>query len=92
VKHITPPVDVPVYNCLALVAPRNCAGLVVTRAANLSNLTTEGASEREALQKLVTAFKQELAAHHAQGTAIPWLDPPLAAAPGEQQRWLAVHL
>ena len=84
--------DVPVYNCLVLVAPRNAAGLVVARAANLAGLSAEGSSEREALQKLVPAFKAALAAYHAGGEPIPWLDPPHAPEPGEQQRWIAVHL
>lgn len=92
VRHVSPPQDVPVYNCLVLVAPRNEAGTIVARAANLAGLCAEGQSERETLQKLVPAFKAALAAFREQGEAIPWLDPPDAPQPGETQRWIAVHL
>lgn len=92
VRHVSPPESVPVFNCLVLVAPRNEAGLVVARAANLAGFSAEGKSEREALQKFVPAFKTALAAFVAKGEPIPWLDPPEAPRPGEQQRWIAVHL
>ena len=92
VRHISPPVEVPVFNCLVLVAPRNAAGNVVARAANLEGFSAEAPTEREALQKLVPAFKAKLAEHHASGEPIPWLDPPHPPAAGEQQRWIAVHL
>lgn len=87
-----PSADVPVYNCLVLVAPRNSVGLVVVRAANLAGLSAAGKTEREALQALVPAFKAALAAFHERGEPIPWLDPPESPQPGDQQRWIAVHL
>src|SRR5688500_19026143 len=92
VRYVSPPESVPVFNCLVLVAPRNSAGVVVVRAANLAGLCAEAPSEREALQKLVPAFKATLAEYHASGEPIPWLDPPQTPATGEQQRWIAVHL
>lgn len=91
-RHVSPPESVPVFNCLVHVAPRNGAGLVVARAANLAGLSAEGKTEREALQKLVPAFKSALAAFVERGEAIPWLNPPESPQPGEQQRWIAVHL
>jgi hypothetical protein len=92
VRHVSPPESVPVFNCLVLVAPRNAASMIVARAANLAGLSAEAPTEREALQKLVAAFKAMLAEHQASGQQIPWLDPPQAPAPDEQQRWIAVHL
>jgi hypothetical protein len=92
VRHVSPPESVPVFNCLVLVAPRNAAGNIVARAANLADISSEAPTEREALQKLVPAFKARLAEFHASGEPIPWLDPPHPPAAGEQQRWIAVHL
>lgn len=92
VKAIGPPTSVPVYNCLALVSPRGSDGLVHARAANLSDLRTSGASEREALQHLVGAFKIIVAQCLAEGREVPLLKEPHAPQSGEQQRFIAVHL
>lgn len=92
VRHVSPPVEVPVYNCLALVTPRNAEGLVTARAANLAGVTAEGKSEREALAGLVAAFKGAVSAHRENGRPIPWAEPPEEPQPGDQQRFIAVHL
>lgn len=92
VKSIGPPVGVPVYNCIALVSPRNADGVVCVRAANLSDLKTTGASEREALQHLVGAFKIIVSQAAAEGRPVPLLAEPHPARPDEQQRFIAVHL
>lgn len=92
VRPISPPVEVPVFNCLVLVAPRNAAGMVVARAANLAGLSAEGKTEREALQKLVASFKSTLTTCRESGQSISWIDPPVVPEPFEQQRWIAVHL
>lgn len=82
----------PVYNCQALVAAKNSAGIVVARAANLPEATGQGASEREALQGLVTAFKAAVSRYAASGETIPWRNPPTPPQPNETLRWIAVHL
>lgn len=92
VRKISPPLDVPVYNCHAYVAPRNAQGEVVARAANLANVTGCGNSEREALQKLIESFKATIVRHVAASESIPWLEPPSPPEAGEKQRLLAVHL
>lgn len=92
VKSLGPPVGVPVYNCIALVSPRNADGVVCVRAANLSDLKTTGASEREALQHLVGAFKIIVSQAVAEGRPVPLLAEQHPALPGEQQRFIAVHL
>lgn len=92
VKKLGPPSGVPVYNCLALVAPRNAEGIVHARAANVSDLRTSGASEREALQHLVGAFKIIVSQSLAEGREVPLLKEPHPAQPGEVQRFIAVHL
>jgi hypothetical protein len=92
VKHLGPPESVPVYNCIALVAPRGADGLVHVRAANVAGLRTSGQNEREALQHLVGAFKIIISQATAEGRPVPILERPLTAAPDEQQRLIAVHL
>ena len=92
VHALGPPQNVPVFNCRVLVSPRNSAGLVIARAAELAGIEASGKSEREALQQVVTAFKAVVAHYHAAGTNIPWLTPPLDKQPGDQERFIAVHL
>jgi hypothetical protein len=92
VKALGPPVGVPVYNCIALVSPRGDDGLVHVRAANVSDLRTSGASEREALQHLVGAFKIVISQAVAEGRAVPLLEQPHAKRSDETERLIAVHL
>jgi hypothetical protein len=83
---------VPVFNCRVIVAPPNDAGLVVARAAELEGLSVSAQSQREALQKLVAAFKARMAEHVAKQEEIPWIRPGDKAQPGEQELFIAVHL
>lgn len=92
VKKLGPPVGVPVYNCVALIASRGADGLVHARAANIAELRTSGASEREALQHLVGAFKIIVSQSLAEGREVPILAEPQDPQPGETQRLIAVHL
>ncbi len=92
--HISPastPLEVPVFNCVVYVA-QGTDGRVRARVANLADLRCDAASEREALAKLVPAFKQRISAWTAESTPIPWIDPPVAAEAGEQSRFIPVHL
>lgn len=84
--------DVPVYNCVVIVSPRDAEGLVRARCASIAGIEGVGASEREALAQVVAAFKSTLARHLASGLPIPWVDPPQQPVAGEQQRFIAVHL
>jgi hypothetical protein len=92
VKKLGPPTGVPVYNCIALVSPRDEQGIVHVRAANIADLKTTGTSEREALQHLVGAFKILISQCLAEGRAVPILDQPHPPEPGETERLIAVHL
>ena len=85
------PPAVPVFNCIVYLA-RTDEGQVRARVANLARFECTAASERDALAKLVPAFKQRLAELHQSAGDIPWIDPPLAAEPGEQTRYIPVHL
>lgn len=84
--------DVPVYNCVVIVSPRDEAGVVRARCATVAGIDATGRSEREALSQVVAAFKATIARHLAAELPIPWIDPPSQPGPGEQQRLIAVHL
>lgn len=85
------PVDVPVFSCVVYVS-KNAAGGVHARVANLAGFESDAASEREALSKLVPAFKQRVAELTASKSDIPWIEPPSTKADNEQVRLIPVHL
>lgn len=87
----TSPQNVPVFNCVVHVAPRDADGIVVARVANLPGLEGRGRSEREALTQVVAAFKAAVAAKVAVGETVQLIEPPQPAG-GETQRLIAVHL
>ena len=87
----SPQKDVPVFNCVVHVTPRDADGTVIARVANLPGIEGRGKSEREALAQAVAAFKAAVAAKVAAGEAIPFIEPPQPAG-GETQRLIAVHL
>jgi hypothetical protein len=82
--------DVPVFSCLVYVSAD--ASGVRARVANLAGLESSAASEREALAKIVQAFKTRVAELLQTGTPIPWIEPPATAVAGEQTRYIPVHL
>jgi hypothetical protein len=84
--------NVPVFNCVAYVAPLDADGMVVATVANLAGIAGRGRSEREALAQVVPQFKAAVARYHQAGEPIPWIDPPVACPPGHVQRLIAVHL
>ena len=88
----SPPANVPVYNCHVLLAPRDAEGWIVARLSALPEVTARGRSEREALASIVSAFKTAIVRYTASGGTIPWAARPLEPQPGDQQRWIAVHL
>jgi len=87
-----PRADVPVYNCHVLLAPPDAEGWIVARSSNLPEVTDRGRSEREALANVVAAFKTAIIHHTAEGGEVPWAAQPPEPQPGDQQRWIAVHL
>jgi len=91
-KHGVPLGPVPVFNCIVIVSPKDAAGKVRARVANLPEIAAEGSSERDVLQQLVSEFKRVVGERHAAAQAIHWQDPPLQPQPGDQQRLIAVHL
>ncbi|MCA9215819.1 MAG: hypothetical protein KDB27_22290 [Planctomycetales bacterium] len=89
VRIVSPPESVPVFNCVLHIR-RDGSGFVGV-IANLPNMTVGGTSERDVMQKAVTAFKSVAAEHVAAGNDIPFVEPPHAAE-GETVRYVPVHL
>lgn len=85
------PAEVPVFNCIVYVS-RDAGGGVRARVANLPGLDCTAASEREALGKIVAAFKRNIGEQMRNKAQIPWIDPPTPAEAGEQTRFIPVHL
>lgn len=85
------PVEVPVFSCIVYVS-KSATGEVQARVANLAGIETCGSSEREALSKIVPAFKQMVAELNSSGQAIPWIEPASPKLAGEQERLIPVHL
>ena len=83
--------DVPVFNCVVYIS-NNTGGAVHARVANLSGLACTAPAEREALGKIVSAFKQGMVELTQSGTPIPWTEPPAPIEPHERKRLIAVHL
>ncbi len=91
VRDHSTPADVPVFNCLVYVSS-DAGGGVRARVANLPGLGCTAGSEREALAKIVPAFKQLVSELMRSETPIPWIEPPSPVEPGEQKRFIPVHL
>ena len=85
------PANVPVFSCVVYVCPREGGG-VRARVANLAGFECIASSEREALMKLVPAFKERIRELLQTGSEIPWVEPPVAKEPDEQERFVPLHL
>lgn len=86
----SPTPNVPVFDCIVYIAA--IPGGVRARVANLAGLECTAANERQALAKLIPAFKQRVAELLQSNSNIPWIDPPLPRESDEQQRFVPVHL
>jgi hypothetical protein len=83
--------NVPVFTCIIYVS-RAEGGGVRARVANLAGFECTAGSEREALMKLVPAFKERIRELLQNATEIPWIEPRLPKEPDEQERAVPVHL
>ncbi|HEX7446952.1 MAG TPA: hypothetical protein VF306_05365 [Pirellulales bacterium] len=88
----SPAASVAVYNCHACLSPPDADGSITARCCNLPEVVARGKTQREALAALVAAFKVAVSQYRDAGRAIPWVESPSKPAPGEQERWIAVHL
>ncbi len=81
---------VPVFSCVVYLSGTGPG--VRARVANLEGLECRAATEREALSRIVTAFKRRVAELLQNDQPIPWVEPIAEAEPGEQKRFIPVHL
>ena len=84
--------SVPVFNCIVILTRDATTGRISARIANLAGITAEGNAERELLLLLTKRFKAFLQDCLQNNREIPWIDPAEAPLPGEQQRFIPVHL
>ena len=84
--------SVPVFNCIVILTRDASTGRMSGRVVNLAGITAEGIAERELLMLLTKRFKSSLQDCLQHNRAIPWIDPPETPLPGEQQRFIPVHL
>ena len=89
---MTAPPNVPVFNCVVNVAAPAADGMVVATVATLAGLSAIGQSVRDAIAAVDGEFKAAVGRYHAEGSSIPWIDPPVPPAANESQRLIAVHL
>jgi hypothetical protein len=85
------PTAVPVFNCLIYVT-RLPSNEVRAQVVNLAGFECIEPSERQALTKLVAAFKAHIRDLVQSQAEIPWIELVRPLEPGEQQRYIAVHL
>ncbi|HUG17685.1 MAG TPA: hypothetical protein VMM56_01835 [Planctomycetaceae bacterium] len=90
---ITDKNSVPVYDCHVILSPPDAEEhsyrAVVS---NLPEVTAQGATERDCLHQIVSRFKAAIRACREEGRTIPWMEPKLEPKPGQQERWIPVHL
>lgn len=84
--------SVPVFNCIVILNRDTTTDRLTARVANLTGITAEGNAERELLMLLTKRFKSYVQECLQSNRAIPWIDPPESPEPGEQQRFIPVHL
>ncbi len=84
--------SVPVFDCRVFVSQPDGSGPVVARCVNLPDVQGSGPSERDALRKVVDAFKAIVQDYHTRGEAIPFIESDAKPGPNEQERWIPVHL
>jgi len=92
VNRIGLPEEVPVYNCIVYLSAKDQDGRVSCRCANVEGLTVVAATERDALQAIVRAFKERAAQAQETGRPLQLIDPPPEPDGSESIRYLAVHL
>lgn len=85
---VTP--NVPAFTCIVYVSQVDRG--VLARVANLAGIEFQAGTERDALAKIVPAFKKLVAETLESGKTVDWIDPPVPIGEGEVERYLPVHL
>ncbi len=82
---------VPVFNCPVLLR-RSPDGRLIGRVASLPDIEVDGTTERDVLIRITRRFRCRIQDCLDRSISIPWIDPPQEPQPGEQQRFVPVHL
>ena len=80
------------FNCIVILTQDAATGRMSARVANMAGITADGNAERELLLRLTKRFKELLQDCLQHNREIPWIDPAETPLPGEQQRFIPVHL
>ncbi|MEY3228071.1 MAG: hypothetical protein RLZZ536_2690 [Planctomycetota bacterium] len=86
------PGSVPVFNCIVILTRDPQTGKIHGKVANLAGISGEATSERDLLFLLTRRFRELLQTCSRENRPIRWLDPPETPGPGEQQRFIPIHL
>jgi len=86
------PGSVPVYNCIVILTRDAQTGKTQGKVANVAGIDGAASSERDLLFLLTRKFRELLQTCSRENRPIPWLDPPATPGPGEQQRFIPIHL
>ena len=82
---------IPTFSCIVYLR-RVEDGQFSGRVANLTGIEATGDTERDVLSKIVPAFKSRAAEYVARNERVPLVEPVPEPQPGEQKRFIPVHL
>ncbi|WP_417849813.1 hypothetical protein [Thalassoglobus sp.] len=82
--------SVPVYDCHVLIGKLD-DGTLTGIVSNLPEITATASNERDLLRKISTDFKTRIVKYAEANEEIPWQEKQ-KPGPGQQQRWIPVHL
>lgn len=83
--------SVPVYDCHVLISRSDDEKSLVGIVSNLPEVTATAATERDLLRTISAQFKKKIIEYNESSQEIPWQETK-KPGPGQQQRWLPVHL
>ena len=83
--------SVPVYDCHVLISGPDQNGQLSGVVSNLPEIKATASNERELLRKMTDQFKARVMKYISDNEEIPWQESQ-KPEPGQQQRWIPVHL
>lgn len=83
--------SVPVFDCHVLITRSEETADLVGVVSNLPEVTATASNERDLLRQIANLFKEKIIEYQQANQEIPWQET-RKPGPGEQQRWLPVHL
>ena len=90
INSASQPIDVPSFICVVYLS--TTVDGVLARVANLAGIEITAATERDALAKVVPAFKERVSSALTDEGKVDWIEPPLPIKDDELERLLPIHL